>query len=151
VNSYARILDEMDALDVSTCTCILLLMNYMLGTSNHRWSSHMDLPPWRHGQNSNCSASTLLQLFLTAPDTAPYMCSCLRNEMHFHPETPRGLLHLEQTDISQHETIIADELSPATGNPSHATRPTVTTLNVQQGVPLLAPATLQLKSQIMGC
>jgi hypothetical protein len=119
----------------------------------------MDLPKRRDHQHIyQCTKQELqgvhsapaVQLFLIAPDTALYMCSCLANEMHFHPETPRGFLQLKQTDISQHETIVADEFSPATGNPSHTTRGTVTTLNAQQGVPLLAPATLQLKSQILG-
>jgi hypothetical protein len=47
--------------------------------------------------------------------------------------------------------IVRDEFTPATGNPPHTASTTVTTLNMQNGVPLLALATLQLKYQILGC
>jgi hypothetical protein len=78
----------------------------------------MDLPKRRDHQHTyQCTKQELqgvhsapaVQLFLIAPDTALYMCSCLANEMHFHPETPRGFLQLKQTDISQHETIAHHE------------------------------------------
>jgi hypothetical protein len=71
--------------------------------------------------------------------------------MHVHPEPPRDLHQLEQEDISQQEMIVRDKFSPATGNPPHIPSTTVTTRNMQNGVPLLALATLQLKYQILGC
>ena len=62
--------------------------------------------------------------------------------MHVHPEPPRDLHQLEQADISQPQMIVRDEFSPATGNPALIASTAVTTLNMQNGVPLLTLAAL---------
>ena len=69
----------------------------------------------------------------------------LANEMHNHLEPPCDLHQLEHTYVPWPEAVVDDKFSPTTGY-LH-----VTTLNMQHGVPLLARATLQLKSKISGC